>query len=157
MQTRRKFLRDCSLVVVAASLGPAVTWAQDPARGMVVLVEPGFAEFAEQVNTFFRVRAGFNAVRLLLVEATPYSSTTPDAADAGNEKFTLRFRGPAQQPLGQDTYPFDHPRLGRVFIFIVPTGWRDTLHCHYAAIFDRPVNDAQLAAQLALAPQRVQM
>jgi len=156
MQTRRKFLRDCSLAAVAASLGPSITWARNPAGGVAIPQAPGFAEFAREVNTFFRVQAGLNPVRLLLVQANPFWSATPDAEDAGNEKFTLRFRGPAQQPLEQDTYRFDHPRLGRLFIFIVPTGWRDTMHCHYADIFDRPVNTAQLAAQLARAPRRAQ-
>lgn len=153
MQTRRKFLHDCSLAAVAASLAPSVTWAGNPAGWKAVAQEPGFAEFARQVNTFFRVQAGFNPVRLLLVQANPFSPATPDAEDAGNDKFILRFRGPAQQPLEQDTYRFDHPRLGRLFIFIVPTGSRDPMHCHYAAIFDRPVNTAQLAAQLARAPR----
>jgi hypothetical protein len=156
MQTRRKFLRDCSFAGIVASLGSAVIWARDPTWGMGLLQEPGFAEFAGQVNTFFRVQAGSNTIRLLLVEATPFSPATPDTADAGNEKFTLRFRGPARPPLAQDTYRFDHPRLGRPFIFIVPHGGLDTTHCYYEAIFDRPVNAAQLAVQLALAPRRAQ-
>lgn len=156
MQTRRKFLRDCSLAAVAVSVSPATAWSQSHGGGLVLPAEPGFAEFAGQVNSFFRVRAGFNTVRLLLVAATPLSSATADAPDAGNEKFTLRFRGPVEQSLGQDTYRFDHARLGRLFIFIVPTGWQDTMHCHYAAIFDRPADATQLAAQRALAPLRVQ-
>ena len=154
MQTRRKFLRDCSLVAVTASLAPAVAWAQNPAARVLVPEWPGFEQFARQVDTSFLVRAGFSTVRLLLVEADRFSATTPDAEDADNEKFSLRFRGPAQQPLEQDTYRFDHPRLGRLSIFIVPVGTLDTTYCHYEAIFDRPVNAAQLAAQLALAPRR---
>ena len=156
MQTRRKFLRDCSLVAVTASLAPAAAWAQNPAGRMVVPEWPGFEQFARQVNTTFLVRAGYSTVRLLLVQANPFSAATRDAEDAGNEKFSLRFRGPAEQPLEQDTYRFDHPRLGRLSIFIVPTGWVDTRYCYYEAIFDRPINAAQFAAQLARAPRRVQ-
>jgi len=156
MQTRRKFLRDCSLVAVTASLGPAVAWGQNPLARIGVSDWPGFAQFARQVNTSFLVRTGYTTVRLLLVQANPFSAASPEAEDAGNEKFSLRFRGPAQQPLEQNTYRFDHLRLGRLSIFIVPTGWLDTKYCYYDAIFDRPVNAAQLAAQLALAPRRVQ-
>jgi len=154
MQTRRKFLRDCSLAAAAASLGPVAAWAQNPAARIVISDEPDFAQFARQVNTFFLVRTGFNTVRLLLVQANPFSAASPDAEDAGNEKFSLRFRGPAQQPLEQNTYRFDHPRLGRLSIFIVPTGRVDTRYCYYEAIFDRPMNAAQLAAQMAMAPRR---
>jgi hypothetical protein len=156
MQTRRKFLGDCVLTAVAVSLGSAVTRAGNPAGWSVVPEEPGLAEFARLVNTFFRVQAGFNTVRLLLVEATPSSPAGADAADAGNEKFSLRFRGPAQQPLLQDTYRFDHARLGRLSIFIVPAGWWGTSHRYYEAVFNRPLNPELLAAQLALAPRRVQ-
>jgi hypothetical protein len=154
MQTRRKFLRDCSLAAVAASFGPAAAWAQNPAGSIAAPDWPGFAQFARQVDTSFLVHAGFSTVKLRLVAATPFAAASPDAEDAGNEKFSLLFRGPAQRPLEQDTYQFNHPRLGRLSIFIVPTGWLDTTYCYYAAIFDRPVNAAQLAAQLARAPRR---
>ena len=154
MQTRRKFLRDCSLAAAAASLGPAVAWGQKPAGWMSAPDWPGFAQFAQQVNTSFLVRTGFTTVKLLLVAATPFAAASPDTEDAGNEKFSLRFRGPAQQPLEQNTYRFDHPRLGRLSIFIVPTGWVDTRYCYYEAIFDRPMDAAQFAAQLARAPRR---
>lgn len=154
MQTRRKFLRDCSLAAVAASLGPAAAWAQYPAARTIVPEWPGFAQFARQVNTSFLVQAGLSTIKLLLVAATPFAATMPDAEDAANEKFSLLFRGPVRQPLEQDTYRFEHPRLGRLFIFIVPAGWPDPAHRHYEAIFDRPVNAAQLAAQLACAPRR---
>ena len=155
MQTRRKFLRDCSLAAAAASLGPAVAWGQNPAGRISAPDWPGLAQFAGQVNTSFLVRTGFDTVRLLLVRANPFSAASLDAEDAGNEKFSLLFRGPAQKPLEQNTYQFDHPRLGRLFIFIVPAGWLGTSYCFYGAIFDRPVNAAQLAAQLARAPRRV--
>ena len=156
MQTRRKFLRDCSLAAVTASLAPAVALAQSRPGRMTGHEGTGYAQFAGQVNTPFFVRAGSQTVKLLLVEARPFSAASPDAPDAGNEKFSLQFRGPVQQPLAQDTYRFDHPRLGRLAIFIVPIGSLDPLRCHYEAIFDRPVNAVNLAALLARAPRRIQ-
>jgi hypothetical protein len=154
MQTRRKFLRDCSLVAVTATLAPVAALAQNPASRIGAQDWPGFEQFARQVNTSFVLRAGSKTVKLLLVEASIFSAATPDSEDAGNEKFSLLFRGPAQQPLEQDTYLFDHPRIGRLSIFIVPIGCLDTTHCYYEAIFDRPVNPSDLAAQLSLAPRR---
>jgi hypothetical protein len=156
MQTRRKFLRDCSLVAVTATVAPLAALAQNPASRIGAQEWPGFEQFARQVNTPFFVRSGLQTVKLLLVEASPFSAASPDAEDAGNEKFSLQFRGPAQPPLEQDTYRLDHQRLGRLSIFIVPIGCLDTTHCHYEAIFDRPVDAAELALQLALAPRRVQ-
>jgi hypothetical protein len=156
MQTRRKFLHDCSLAAVTASLAPAAALAHNPASRITGLNVPGFEQFARQVNTPFFVQAGSQLVRLVLVGANPFSATSPGAEDAGNEKFSLRFRGPVQQSLGQDTYRLDHQHLGRLAIFIVPIGSLDTAHCHYEAIFDRPVNAAAFAAQLSRAPGRVQ-
>jgi hypothetical protein len=156
MQTRRKFLRDCSLVAVTASLAPAAAMAQNPAPRTTGLTGPGFEQFARQVNTPFFVQAGSQIVKLLLVEASPFSAASPNAADAGFEKFLLRFRGPAVQPLEQDTYRFTHSRLDHVSIFIVPTGCLDETHCHYEAIFDRPAGRMELAVQISQAPRRVQ-
>jgi hypothetical protein len=156
MQTRRKFLRDCSLAAVTASLVPAAALAHNAASRIAVPEGADFEQFARQTNTTFHVRSGSQRVKLLLVEASPFSAVSPDGEDAGNEKFSLLFRGPAQPPLEQDTYQFNHPRLGRQAIFVVPIGCMDTAHCYYEAIFDRPMNPAQLAAQLARAPRRLQ-
>jgi len=156
MQTRRKFIRDSSLAAVTASMAPAAALAHDPRSRAHGLNEPGFEQFAGQVNTPFFVQAGPQLVRLVLVGADSFSAASPDAEDAGNEKFSLRFIGPVQQPLEQDTYRLDHRRLGRLEIFIVPVGSLDPTHSLYEAIFDRPLDAAGLAMQLSLAPRRVQ-
>ena len=155
MQTRRKFLRNCSLAAFTASLAPAAVLAH-PGSRIAGRMEPGFEQFARQVNTPFFVQAGPQLVRLVLAGADTFAAASPDAEDAGNEKFSLRFRGPAQQPLEQDQYQFDHRHLGRLEMFIVPVGSLDQTHIHYAAIFDRPVDAAGLAVQLSLAPRRIQ-
>ena len=156
MQTRRKFLRDCSVVAATASLVPAAALAQNQALRRPLPNGPGLEQFARLVKTSFTVRTGSGRIKLLLVEVSAFSAAVPNAEDARNEKFALWFHGPVQQPLEQDTYLFEHPRLGRQAIFIVPIGSLDPAHCIYEAIFDRPVNAAELAAQLARAPRRVQ-
>jgi hypothetical protein len=91
---------------------------------------------------------------LLLVEASRLPATAPNAEDARNERFTLLFRGPAHQPLPQDSYTFQHPRIGRLDTFIVPTlCTEDTTHCYYLAVFNYPVHPADVAVQLSRAPQ----
>jgi hypothetical protein len=89
------------------------------------------------------------------VEAQRLPATAANAEDARNERFCLLFRGPAHQPLAQDTFLFEHPRFGPLAIFIVPTVCtEDAAHCYYEAVFNYPVRPADVLAQLSRAPQR---
>ncbi len=82
-------------------------------------------------------------------------ATAANAEDARNERFCLLFRGPAHQPLAQNTYVFEHPRLGDLALFIVPIGSREGApYCYYEAVFNYPTRPVDLVAQLSLAPQR---
>ncbi len=157
MHTRRQFLRDCSMVAAAAALVPAAALARNPAPQALAAVGPGLAQFARHVNTPFILQTGSKMIKLLLVEASSFSGATADGEDAGNEKFSLLFRGSLATPLVQDTYSFFHPRLGQFSIVIVPICCLDTKSIYYEAIFDRPVNSAELADQMARAPRRVAM
>ncbi len=108
---------------------------------MVSLEQIGPGDFARQLNTAFLVRPeGSAPVGIVLTEIGLPGS--PDAAshaeDADNEKFALLFRGPLGSPLSQDTYAFEHPRIGSFAMFIVPVGCLDPSHCYYEAIFNRP-------------------
>ena len=156
METRRKFLRDCSLVAATASLVPTATVAQNYTARMAAPKGLGLEQFARQVKTSFIVRRDSNRIKLLLVEARAFSSATPYSEDARNEKFSLLFWGPAEQPLEQGAYLFEHPRMGRQEIFIVPVGYVDTAQCCYEAIFNRPINSVELDRQRARAPKRIQ-
>jgi len=153
MQTRRKFLRDCSLVTGAVALVPATVLAQQPVSPIPVSALPGFAQFFEHVNTPFDLQAGAHTIRLRLVAAHVLATASPAAPDAGNEKFSLHFQGPAGRPLTQDTYELAHPRLGRLALFIVPVGLPDSAQRHYEAVFNRPANARELARQMAQAPR----
>jgi hypothetical protein len=155
MPTRRKFLRDCSLVAASAAWVPAAL-ARNSGLPIAFMDNPGFEQFAQQVNSPFIVRAGWEVAILTLVEAQIFSAASAAGEDAGNEKFSLLFRSPLQPALAQDTYPFEHSRLGRLSIFIVPAVGADRQHRYYAAIFDRPKNPANLARQLSQAPKRGQ-
>jgi hypothetical protein len=159
MQTRRKFLRNCSLVVTAASLAPAAALAQNPAPHAIASNLIGLDQFVRQVNTAFVAMNGSKAAKLLLLDASAFAPVAASAEDADNEKFTLLFRGSVYEALGQDTYQFLHPRLGRTCIFIVPVnrpGVVKSPYAFYAAIFDRPQNPERFAELVARAPRRMQ-
>ena len=156
MQTRRQFLRDCSLVAASAALVPGAALARNPDLTATRMSSPGLAQFARHLNSSFVVRAGYQAASLTLVEARAFSAATADGEDAGNEKFSLLFRSAVLPALPQNTYSFEHTRLGQLSIFIVPLTRADQQHCYYEAIFDRAVDPAELAAQLARAPKRAE-
>jgi hypothetical protein len=154
MQTRRKFLLNCSVAAAGASLAPAGALAGNARRRELPVEQLGFARFAGQVDTVFTVRTGSGAVRLRLTEANPLPDVDANADDAGNEKFSLIFRGSANRELEQDTYQFEHPAAGRFAMFVVPIGCLDTRHCYYEAVFNRPVDELHFAAQVLQAPGR---
>jgi hypothetical protein len=78
---------------------------------------------------------------LRLIEAKWHTVRHPQAhlaADAQNEKFSLLFQSSGPVELTQNTYPFEHPALGRLDIFIVPIKVRGGACHHYEAVFNRP-------------------
>lgn len=144
MSTRREFLLKGSALTAAIALTPTAALAA-PAR--VSRREIGLdgitAEaFAEQLNTRFVVRSnGDGDVALLLAAVEPCTSgaaTSVSAAAESQERFSLFFAGADSRPLSQNTYAFEHERLGRFEMFIVPVG-RPASGCRaYEAVFDRP-------------------
>jgi len=138
--TRRRFLVNCSVLAAAATVAPATLGG--PARGRAVALEQiGPADFARQLNTPFVVRPErATPTQLVLVEIRPLAlpNAAPNAEDARNEKFALLFRGSLASPLTQNTYSFEHYRVGRFEMFIVPIGYLDQSQCYYEAIFNRP-------------------
>ena len=92
---------------------------------------------AELVGTGFRVAVpGAEPVGLELASVTP-----PQASGARYESFSLYFDGPGGRPLTQRTYPFEHERIGRFDLFIVPVG-NERGRLQYQAVFNRLRRDA---------------
>jgi hypothetical protein len=90
--------------------------------------------FAEVVNTRFRVRATHQRATLTLVEV---NSLTPTSAAAPHQEcFSLLFRNSRRQPLPQDTYRMEHPRLGAFDLFLVPAA-HDEGQLEHVAIINR--------------------
>ena len=93
-------------------------------------------DFAPAVGDAFALDAGEHGrLELRLVEAVSLVPQSLRAkAGGGREPFSLRFRGPAEPVFGQQILPLVHPRLGRLDIFVVPTG-RDAAGTSYEAVF----------------------
>lgn len=59
-------------------------------------------------------------------------------AAAGQESFSIYFRGPAERGVPQATYTLENDRFGRLDLFIVPVA-RDGQGFLYEALFNRLV------------------
>lgn len=145
MSTRRKFLFDCSTVLAAMTLAPLAVPAKPREFEMKErsLNELSFSTFAAQLKTRFRVCAASDRVVVLeLAEAIPQKEyprqSGQPAPDADNEKFSLFFQGPRNERLEQNTFRFEHNKIGRFDLFIVPILSRDTQFFYYEAVFNRP-------------------
>jgi len=149
MQTRRKFLRDCSLAAATAAFAPAVM-AGMPATTPTCHTLAHFQGF---------LRARFTAsdrtfrADLQLVEAVAFPAAPAKPGATGDHSFSLRFCGPTGAALPQNTYEFENPEFGRLAIFIVP-GRTTASHQVYEAVFNQPRSAAEMARQLACAPRR---
>lgn len=96
--------------------------------------------FSPWLKTKFRVGldpSGF--IDLELVGANAINSpgqTKPAAKGTVQETFSLVFHGPDNRFLPQRIYPFEHDRLGRFDLFIVPIGQKPG-YIEYQAVFNR--------------------
>ena len=131
---------------MAATVAPAAAMANTAPTGQLGLVRIGFANFADQVGTTFRVRHATGSAKLKLFKATERPAAqrrNRQAPDAANEQFSLVFRGPRNQSLSQHSYSFEHPKLGTFAMLIVPVIARDREHHYYEAVFNRPAARAE--------------
>ena len=144
MSTRRKFLLNCSAVAAVVSVTPASLFGAAPRFKEVPLEQVGLAAFLAHKNEVFIARLPSGVpVGLRLVEVKPgpsYPDSTPAPQDAGNEKFSLLFRGMPKHPLAQGTYWLERNGIGRFNLFLVPVGPPGGVHRFYEAVFNRPAD-----------------
>ena len=128
------------LTVIAVA--PWAVAGQPSRRKSVPLTELHFETFAGEVGAMFHVQSsGRRVLALRLIRAEwkePSPRSKPNAPDAAFEKFSLVFAGSRAHWLAQETYTFEHPRLGRFEMFIVPVGSLDPAVHKYEAVFNRP-------------------
>jgi hypothetical protein len=146
MPSRREFILNCSAFAATAALAPATALAVRPRLRDVGLESVSAELFAAHLNTWFVARdnqGGGMAVQLAAVE-TPDAGSGELGTAGGDffERFSLVFAGDVSQPLGQNTYTFEHASIGRFAMFIVPVGRPDPKRCFYEAVFSRPLAEA---------------
>jgi hypothetical protein len=142
MPNRREFLRNCAALAATAAFAPVATWVDAAPIAVVPLGSISLADFVQQTNTSFTLitpEGTMVDLELTRVQiAPPPGAAMADSPDAANEKFSLRFRGPLDHPLEQDTYLLAHPVVGCFSIFIVPVVVADASCRQYEAVFNRP-------------------
>lgn len=132
--SRREFLKRGTFVALAAGVPLALT---GKASGMGTSTAAGLnmAAFRSQLGTNFLINHEASKVKIKLVDVTNFASRKETAA--GKEGFSLRFRGPKETTLKQDTYLIEHEQLGMFSFLVVPVGTKDTRAPHYEAVINR--------------------
>lgn len=125
-------------------LAPWAVAGQSSRRKSISLAGLNYEMFAGQLRTMFHVHASDRRVlslRLIRAEwKEPAPLSKPNAPDAAFEKFSLVFAGSRAHQLAQETYTFEHARLGRFDLFIVPVYSLDPAVHKYEAVFNRPAS-----------------
>jgi hypothetical protein len=80
---------------------------------------PTEKDFCQQLNTKYLANVPESQpVELELVEVKSYVSGPGE--QAGMERFSIYFHGPAENFLPQDTYRVTHDQMGNLDLFLVP-------------------------------------
>lgn len=87
-------------------------------------------EFTKHADTKFQVQGDANTVELDLTAISEIKLYPQQ------EEFTLEFRGPLDQFLGQGVRDFTHEQMGQFELFIVPIR-QDEQGFYYEAVFNR--------------------
>lgn len=127
----------CAQIALAAGAGwvPAHWFLRrNSARA---LEQISFPEFQSAVGSLFSIlRRNNDSVRLELVEAK--LAPAHFATKQSPESFSLLFCNHDAAVLAQNTYSFEHSRLGRFDLFIVPVNRGNAGARCYEAVFNRP-------------------
>lgn len=135
--SRRNFLKRGTLVALAAGIpaslvGKVIAREVDNSAPRFGLTK---SVFQAQLNTNFIINEGASKVKVELVKVgdLPHRGVV----GPGKEAFSLRFRGDLDMPLKQNTYLFQHEKLGLFSFLLVPIRTRDSRSHYYEVIVNR--------------------
>lgn len=134
--SRREFLKRGTLGALAA--GVPLALSQKAPGGSAAASTVGLlnlAVFKSQVGSTFTFNNEAVKVKTTLVQVSSFASRKEAAA--GKEGFSLRFLGPEEVELKQDTYRIEHDKLGLLSFLVVPVQVRDKRGCYYEAVINR--------------------
>lgn len=134
--SRREFLKRGTLVALAAGVPLGLSAkASGMATATATAAGLNMAAFKSQLGTTFTFNDDASKVNVTLVDVTSFASRKQSAA--GKEGFSLRFRGPQETVLQQNTYLIEHDELGLFSFLVVPIGTRDKRAPYYEAVINR--------------------
>jgi hypothetical protein len=123
--SRRELFRIGGAAAAASAL--AAIGVQQAGRLSAAMTAPRLVRstFARHIGDIFRIQAEFSGPAALHLFKARDLRSTPALLAQGQaidteRAFSLLFRGPADRPLGQAVYHFDHEQMGGFDLFIVP-------------------------------------
>ena len=136
--SRRNFLKRGTLVALAAGVPAGLVEtaiAKETENKAPTSYGLTKSVFQAQLNTNFMINEGASKVEVKLVKVgdLPHRGVV----GPGKEAFSLRFRGDLAVPLKQNTYLFQHEKLGLFSFLLVPIKTRDSRSQYYEAIINR--------------------
>lgn len=88
--------------------------------------------FEPHVNSTFVVRHESGTEHQLKLVKVEENTKSPDV-----EQFSLVFTGTRDQLLPQGNYEFEHPKMGKLTLFVVPVAGTDLTVHRYQVVFAR--------------------
>jgi uncharacterized protein DUF6916 len=141
--SRRRFLKTGALAGAALPIASLTALGQKgskpgsggsaPATGDA-LARLTKSDFAGSVGTQFTIR--LTTLNTLKVDLYMLNDTKLGEGNNTLDNFSLIFRGYHSTPLKQNSYRFEHSKLGNFLLFIVPAGTLGTAKL-YQAVFNR--------------------
>jgi hypothetical protein len=136
MSTRRLFVKVGTISGVAALL-PNALGAESREGAMGTRSAGTRGRFASQIGRTFLVENDAGArVPLVLATVSDPAVLGAPGLEGHPECFSAAFLGPASAPLRQGTYAVSNDGLGRLALFLVPTGRPQGGAQHYEAAFN---------------------
>ena len=136
--SRRSFLTKGSLLALAASVPVGLSGVASAAEKITATSSSDAtlskAAFLNQINTNFVIRSAGNAVTTKLVKVVDLPGTK---ARPNKEGFSLLFQGDRSKSLQQQTYEFEHAKLGKFSLLLVPASHEDKGSQFYEVVINR--------------------
>ena len=135
--SRRKFL-GAAPVLTGAILSLRTSLFGQSAAGSDALSELDWDSFYPFIGTDFTFGRGGNAASLKLISMR---ETAPEGTKGADLKkcFVMRFQGPYDKVLTQNTYSVNHFNLGEFDLFITDGGTKGREH-YYTAVINRLIS-----------------
>lgn len=108
----------------------SITLEVDPLKALLTMTALTQEQFALHLTTSFRLAEADRETQLELIEVSELKRT------AGQERFSLIFRGPLESFIPQGCYDVRHDQMGEFPLFIVPIR-QDSEGFYYEAVFNR--------------------